>query len=327
MPKKHKQVLLGFLTVLALQSIFILFVFSSHYEGSTVPEEEAITQSSSEPALPVMKSTLEGWKPVYIYYGNQEAIQSYLGGTPASQANQDKVVLRLSSKYWSLKKNEVTIDVPPYFVDLAANEAVHLSNTYRLEQEGWNGLCMEPNPRYWFGLAHRKCAVAGAFVGGVSDAVEVSVSLENNAFGGIVGADFDNTVASKTEKRRTVSIKTTFEQFNVPTVIDYMSLDVEGAESLIMQNFPFQSYSFRFMSVERPKLDLQRLLESNGYTYIMHLVDFGDVLYVHESVLRDMSKDLVKEIVLEISPKARKANTIGTKVYQLATGKWSEVTG
>ena len=55
-------------------------------------------------------------------------------------------------------------------------------------------------------------------------------------FGGIVGkmkdtlADQKNEPDAPVEQRFTTPLKPLFEQFHVPTTIDYMSLDVEGAE-------------------------------------------------------------------------------------------------
>ena len=45
-----------------------------------------------------------------------------------------------------------------YFVDLAANDAIVLSNTAGLEATfGWRGVCVEPNPTYWAGYGQRRC--------------------------------------------------------------------------------------------------------------------------------------------------------------------------
>lgn len=85
--------------------------------------------------------------------------------------------------------------------------------------------------------------------------------------GGIVNDKFDNpTSKANTEthhivKRYTVPLKEIFERHNVPSIIDYFSLDVEEAESYIMSGFPFEEYKFRKMSIERPKNDLRQLLE------------------------------------------------------------------
>ena len=53
-----------------------------------------------------------------------------------------------------------------YFLDLAAHDAMHLSNTYSLEAMfGWGGLCVEANyMNYLWGLAHRRCTVVAAAV-------------------------------------------------------------------------------------------------------------------------------------------------------------------
>jgi hypothetical protein len=188
-----------------------------------------------------------------------------------------------------------------YFVDLAANDAISLSNTYKLEQLGWDGLCIEPNPMYWYRLSHRKCAVAGAFVGGKTDMQQVDVSLSNDVFGGIIGDGFDNKEddEKKKETRFTVSIKSLFQKFNVPKRIDYFSLGVEGAEELIMKGFPFDDYTAYFMTIERPKPGLRKLLKDHDYHFVMQLVSWGETLWVHGNILKDLSLKDVKKNALE----------------------------
>lgn len=53
-----------------------------------------------------------------------------------------------------------------YYVDLAANDAYRLSNTYYLDRNlSWAGLCIEPNPIYLEGLlSERTCDVAKAVI-------------------------------------------------------------------------------------------------------------------------------------------------------------------
>ena len=71
-------------------------------------------------------------------------------------------------------------------------------------KEGWqNGICIEGNSKYWYGLAaHRNCTVIGAFVGGTSDGVQMDVKMSIGVFGGIVG--FDNK-ANSGKKRGALS--------------------------------------------------------------------------------------------------------------------------
>mmetsp|Transcript_8083 Transcript_8083/g.9323 ORF Transcript_8083/g.9323 Transcript_8083/m.9323 type:complete len:356 (+) Transcript_8083:22-1089(+) len=270
-----------------------------------------------------------GWHPVYIYYGKSDAIenspefaplqmkQNYIKG---SQVNQDKIISFLTSTY----RKMVDGKGQPYFVDLAANDATQLSNTFQLEKEGWRGLCVEPNPVYWFRLAHRKCIVAGAFVGGKTDLAEVEVTLGLKEFGGIVGEEFDNKHDEKSksqiEKRFTTSIQSMFVQFDVPHEIDYLSLDVEGAEELVMSDFPFDSYIISFVTIERPKPGLQDLLKNNGYRFVMKLIFWGETLWVHESVLNYLSMDAITQHILSVSSLPKKRPKKGQSYFDMKTG-------
>jgi Methyltransferase FkbM domain len=196
-----------------------------------------------------------------------------------------------------------------YFVDLAANDAVWASNTFSLEQNfGWQGLCIEANPYYWWRLSFRQCQVVGAIVGGRDgEAVEVALGQGQveGAYGGIVGDEFDNkqkkqkqnkpvadTSEGQPEKRYTLSLATILKTFAAPPVIDYLSLDVEGAESFILRDFPFDQYTFLTLTIERPKDDLRALLMKHGYR---HVLDFrrGDTLWAHKSVY-DLGKPLTE---------------------------------
>jgi hypothetical protein len=114
----------------------------------------------------------------------------------------------------------------------------------------------------------------------------------------------NGTSKAVTVKRNLVSIATLFNQTSVPNVIDYMSLDVEGAESLVMEYFPWNLYSFKFLTIERPKEDLKQTLKSNGYRLVMILSDFGETLWIHKpSVL--LSRELVWRIAEEYNNRGR----------------------
>ena len=114
-------------------------------------------------------------------------------------------------------------------------------------------------------------------------------------FGGVVGHDTDNHEENSANfvqvKRNLVSILTVFNQTNVPHVIDYMSLDVEGAESIVMEHFPWSDYSFKFLTIERPKDDLKEKLKLNGYKMVLVLTSYGETLWIHQpSVLLSLEE-------------------------------------
>ena len=86
----------------------------------------------------------DGWHTIDVFYGKTTRTENDLFITQSrneetrhpifdyAQARQDEVVL-------SLLRNQTN----GYFVDLAANDAISLSNTYSLETYyGWKGLCV-----------------------------------------------------------------------------------------------------------------------------------------------------------------------------------------
>jgi len=100
-------------------------------------------------------------------------------------------------------------------------------------------------------------------------------------FGGVVATSMDNAGQTGV-KRNLVSISTVFKQTNVPNLIDYMSLDVEGAESLVMANFPWDTYSFKFLTIERPMDDLKQRMKAEGYKMVLTLTGYEETLWIHQ---------------------------------------------
>jgi FkbM family methyltransferase len=208
------------------------------------------------------------WRTIKVFTGSHEALGKT--GQMHSQAGQDWLVATLLGC-----KRE------GWFVDLAANDAKTLSNTLMLERDfAWNGLCIEANMNYMYGLTHRQCKVVSAAVGTPRDE-EVTFTMRG-VYGGIVGDDFDNKNADHGDsvKLRTVPLGDVFAEMNAPSTIDYLSLDVEGAESIVMQGFPWDKYHFSVITVERPKPDLQKLLTGHGYKFLRKNSKFDDETWI-----------------------------------------------
>ena len=173
-----------------------------------------------------------------------------------------------------------------YFVDLAANQPVTFSNTRALERDhGWQGLCIEGHGGLLPELAMRRtCKVVEAIVSQKPD-VPVTFrrfhgkwkSSELHAMSGIVAKGMGNGAnktcwgkgaaqgmgwpcvsvgtarAAMTEANGvTTTLASILDYFHAPSTVDYLSLDVEGAEESVLASFPFRRYTFRTMSIERP---------------------------------------------------------------------------
>ncbi len=84
----------------------------------------------------------------------------------------------------------------------------------------------------------------------------------------------------------TTTIKDLAERFFLPSTIDYLSLDTEGSEALIIQSIP-SNIIFKAITVEHNYHDKNRdtifkTLENRGYKRVRE-VQFDD-WYLHESI-------------------------------------------
>jgi Methyltransferase FkbM domain len=232
----------------------------------------------------------DGWHSLEIFYGKTDRFEQMIPQQEwYAQAKQDIIISRLF--------NEMPRG---YFIDLAANSAAEISNTYSLERKfNWTGICIEPNHVNWSSLSFRDCQVVGAVVGATRmEEIMFQEAPELHPMGGIVGDEFDNHNADGAVPMYTVTISEVLERFHVPTEMDYLSLDVEGAEYFIMKHFPFQDYSFKVMTVERPKEDLRALFAVNGYELVGTISSAsGETLWVRTDIKESLNMDSIKEFV------------------------------
>jgi len=180
-----------------------------------------------------------------------------------------------------------------YFVDLAANDAMVLSNSLMLERDlNWNGVCIEANPGYHRLYQRRRCHLVSAVVASPTNS-RVNFSLRG-VFGGIIANETDNKASPNTRQVTylTVALADVLKMVGAPHVIDYLSLDVEGAESMVMKDFPWLEYTFSVLTVERPKQDLINMLTNNGYEFLRFNIGIGDQTWVHKSLLSLEEKEM-----------------------------------
>lgn len=197
------------------------------------------------------------------------------------------------------------------FVDLATNDWIDGSNTVDFERYfNWSGICIEPNRKYWAGiLSNRKCHLVTSPVFSENN-VMIKFNLADG-HGGIVAKGFDNEqITAATVDMPTVTLERIVDDIYplLPTstrgsdstsngakrVIDYLSLDVEGAEFPVLSHFNFTRTVFLVMTIERPKHALHMLLTKHGYWWLNQARSryaddawgFGDMIYIHESAPR-----------------------------------------
>ena len=269
---------LGFIIGFGFSQIFQALKIGDGAKLDESIAEKLLVPTSSWEEARANRSSSDGWKDIHVFYGNS----SHAKRRGKSQVGQDELVMALFNQ----KKHG-------FFVDLAANHATFLSNSYHLEKKlDWGGLCIEPNPVYWKDHTYRKCQLVAAVVGkNRMEEMDFAIPGKSGdgdkiaAGGGIVGKEFDrkpNSQNSYSIKVFTVPFLEVLQRHQAPGVIDYLSLDVEGAEYFIMKDFPFDQFKFRVATIERPIQELVDLLYEKGYQYYGGNNKYGDeTLWVH----------------------------------------------
>lgn len=125
------SLLLALLCGIAI-GIIIMYTFMP----SPMDESSSALSKLSAESSSISSSQPPGWSPIHVFFGEplDTGHEQWF-----AQVHQDEAILDLLGN-------------KGYFVDLAANDAMEFSNTLALERAGWDGLCIEPNPTYWYVL-------------------------------------------------------------------------------------------------------------------------------------------------------------------------------
>lgn len=202
-----------------------------------------------------------------------------------SQLGQDIVAL-----------STVGVSKAGYFVEFGATNGLDLSNTYLLEKSfGWTGILCEPASTWHSDLElNRSSKIDKRCVFSVSDQ---KLSFTEGSVGELSGissfAADDKRIANDRKATKyeveTVSLRDLLKSHSAPAYIDFISIDTEGSEYEILENFNFGEYSFGFVCVEHNftsnRAKLNHLLSKNGYSQVHPDLSLWDDWYVGPQLL------------------------------------------
>mmetsp|Transcript_36783 Transcript_36783/g.64794 ORF Transcript_36783/g.64794 Transcript_36783/m.64794 type:complete len:265 (+) Transcript_36783:84-878(+) len=164
-------------------------------------------------------------------------------------------------------------DYKGFYLDIGSHDGEVLSNTQTLDELGWKGVCVDPLPNH---MENRSCKVYKTVLTDKSsvsgdDTVtfhDCTFSGTDHGDGGLSGIKGLGAYV-ETDKRKDCSLiqlrTQRLDHFlktveDMPYAIDYMSLDVEGAEDMIMSYFPWETHCLKAITVERPSPAMVNLL-------------------------------------------------------------------
>lgn len=189
-----------------------------------------------------------------------------------------------------------------FFVEAGACGGLQGSASYVLEREfGWKGICVEPLDKYYEILRNRRaCSTDPRCLSGrTGDVVEFLAFPDDPPRSGILALNKNtfrptatnaswaerSNASSETTVKETVTFSDLLEQHNAPSAINYLCLDVEGAELTILEPYDFESdRRILALSIEGPSCDA--LLASRGYRQVSnpYAPELIDHYFVHPSI-------------------------------------------
>jgi len=187
-------------------------------------------------------------------------------GESKAQLKQDLFVLLATN----FKRNG-------FFVEFGATNGFDLSNTYLLEKSfGWKGILAEPAKIWHESLSqNRNAKIDHSCVWSKSDKTLKFNMVDEPELSTI--SRF-NDRDHHSEKRKhgstydvtTISLNDLLEKHDAPRAIDYLSIDTEGSEFEILNNFDFAKYNISIITCEHnfteDRKKIYTLLTKNGYT-------------------------------------------------------------
>ena len=177
-----------------------------------------------------------------------------------------------------------------YFVDIGCADGIYLSNTNKLEQNGWKGLCIDVNPTNYENRPNTK--VVKKMVYSEKNIKKNFILSEDPTLSGIIDhlGYWKNHVLGKLSytniEMETSILVDILDENNAPKYIDYLSIDIEGSEYEVIRTFPFDKYTFGCITIEHndendKRMNIRNILENNNYSFIKEVAH--DDWYIHNT--------------------------------------------
>jgi len=147
-----------------------------------------------------------------------------------------------------------------FFIEIGAYDGVSCSNTLFFEKIGWEGVCIEPNPKLYTQLkTNRKCITLDKAIS-VDSTPKSFFQIEgySEMLSGLADNYSQNHIARINRELEEhnqdydyLEVEcVTFNQLTERSNIDYLSLDIEGGELEILESIDFTQKNISVISVE-----------------------------------------------------------------------------
>ena len=175
-----------------------------------------------------------------------------------------------------------------YYIELGANDGITQSNTLYLEKKGWRGILIEPSLNKFLDCTKNRSNLNKFYCNAC-----VSTHYEKK----YVDMTYSNlmTVATKISSKnksiatflsnsnkhlkpyeklleygaRARTLDSILNDSKAPSTIDFLSLDVEGAEFEVLKGINFDNYKFKYILIETDQfVMIKEFLNSKNYWFL-----------------------------------------------------------
>lgn len=188
-----------------------------------------------------------------------------------------------------------------FFVEFGATNGIDLSNTYLLEKDyGWNGILAEP-AKIWHKdlVLNRSASIEFDCVWSSTGEIINFTTTTEAEFSTISSFAKKDSHASSRNRGgvmypvKTISLNDLLKMHGAPAKIDYLSIDTEGSELEILDNFDFKSFAISVITCEHnfsPQREkIYEILSSQGFVRVFDGFSRWDDWFIHPSNISNES--------------------------------------
>lgn len=153
-----------------------------------------------------------------------------------------------------------------FYIEIGAFDGVYLSNTYSFEQQGWEGICVEPNPYYFSRCQENRPKAISINVACVDKNTDSSVLFYAEEYGLLSTTDRSQEYIDDLRQRyikrglgepnlselvvESKTLDEILEEYHHAFPLDIVSIDVEGTEMQVLDGFDICKYQPMVVIVE-----------------------------------------------------------------------------
>lgn len=243
------------------------------------------------------------WKflrgPSVRYCGHHALLPAVLSATSSSDARRAMLLppgtseTQLNQDLFALIANRFRSG---YFVEIGANDGQTLSNTLYLEEcFDWNGVLIEANPKYQQSLGERRAASA---IVAIAEKKGIAEFVDSGLFGGLSDS-LDDHHSGKTAGAPRIQVEcdtldSVLNRFDAPRVVDFISVDVEGGEQAVVEQFVESDRRFRCGCIEVNTRESDRIrivekLQNANYVVLWDRMTGHDLFFIDSTQNVDLN--------------------------------------